>query len=67
MGRRKPRHKIKKNGLSNSRYCHHCLCYDCNTMFFESTIATKKRLQRRKLKLCEACGNKECTCKNKRF
>lgn len=61
----KKRHKTKKNGLSNSRYCHDCLSYDCNPMFYEDTIATRKRRYRRENGLCEACGNKECVCKSK--
>lgn len=66
MGTNKPRHKIKKNGLSNKNYCHACLSYDCNPIFHVETIAVKKRLERRRNKLCEGCGNKDCKCKNKK-
>ena len=66
MGRNKPRHKTKKNGLSNKDYCHHCLSYNCDPMYFMNTVATNKRLGRRRLNLCEGCGNKDCKCKNKK-
>ena len=65
MEKNKKRWKTKQNGLSNSRYCHHCLSYDCDPMFFQDTIATKKRIERRKNGLCEACGKEKCQCKSK--
>jgi len=36
-------------------------------MFFQDTIATKKRMERRKNGLCEACGKEKCQCKSKRL
>lgn len=61
----KKRHIQKKNGLSNSNYCHHCLSYNFNSMFFQDTITTRKRLHRRRSGLCEACGKRVCTCRSK--
>lgn len=66
MGRNKPRHKFKKNGVPSGNYCQDCLSWNCDTMFFEETIATTKRLSRRKQGLCEACGSNPCKCKNKK-
>jgi hypothetical protein len=74
IGKNKPRHKIKKNGLSNKHYCQTCLSYNCNPLYSEDTIAVRKRLTRRKLNLCEASGNNdsyyyclECGLEKKRF
>jgi hypothetical protein len=55
----------KQNGLSNKDYCHHCLSHYCNPMYYINSIANRKRINRRRLKLCEACGEKICLCKNK--
>lgn len=55
----------KQNGLSNKNYCHDCLSYNCDPLCGEDSIANKKRLQRREVGLCEACGKSPCGCKNK--
>lgn len=60
----KKRWKTKLNG-HNRNYCQHCLCHHCDPMFFINSIANRKRLKRRELKLCESCGKKECQCKNR--
>lgn len=62
---RKKRWPKKQNGLSNRNYCHYCLSYNCDP-FGPDSIANRKRLNRRKLGLCEACGKKECSCKGKK-
>ena len=61
----KKRWNKKLNGLSNRDYCHHCLSHHCDSMLYIDSIANRKRLKRRSLKLCEACGKKECECKRR--
>lgn len=64
--KQKKRHKFKKNGLPSGRYCQVCLSWGCNPMFALDTIATRKRMYRRRNNMCEGCGKIVCSCKNKK-
>lgn len=53
----------KLNG-NDRHYCQDCLSHDCNSSLFINSIANRKRLERRRNGLCEACGQKKCVCKS---
>lgn len=68
MSKNKPRHPIKQNGSITKNWCIHCGCYNCDPMLspLHPTRAMQKRSYRYENKLCIGCGNKNCTCKNKK-
>lgn len=61
----KKRWITKRNGYIHKDYCQGCLSWYCDPMFSKNSIANNKRMKRRRLKLCEACGKKECECKSR--
>ena len=61
----KKRWPQKRNGLPHKSYCQVCLSFGCDSFSSPNSIANRKRRERRRLKLCEACGQKVCKCKNK--
>lgn len=68
MGRNKPRHKFKQDGVRTNNYCTHCGMYNCDPMFWTPTPANLKRNHRSRNNECIGCGKPEgkCTCKNKK-
>jgi len=64
MGRNKPRHEFKQDGYRARDFCQHCMCHNCDPLFFVDTIATRKRTERKHSGICEGCGIDPCKCKN---